>query len=88
MIPAVSPLVGRLREIVGPENLLTAKSELMVYECDGFTIEKQQPEVVVFPTSTEHIVQIVKLCNELNLPFLARAREQASPEDACRSAAE
>src|SRR5215469_8685951 len=67
-----SPLLDRLRAIVGPEGMLTAKCDLLVYECDGFTIEKNQPEVVVFPTSTEQIVQIVKLCNELNLPFLAR----------------
>jgi glycolate oxidase len=67
-----SSLFDRLRSIVGPEGILTAKCDLLVYECDGFTIEKNQPEVVVFPTSTEQIVQIVKLCNELNLPFLAR----------------
>ena len=52
--------------------ILTAKSDLLVYECDGFTIEKNQPEVVVFPTTTEQIVQIVKACNELGLPFLAQ----------------
>ncbi len=67
-----SPLIDRLGAIVGPENILTAKCDLMVYECDGFTIEKKQPEVVVFPTSTDHIARIVKLCNELDLPFLAR----------------
>jgi len=69
---AESPLVSRLRAIVGPENLLTAACDLMVYECDGFTIEKKQPEVVVFPRSTEDIVAIVSLCNELDVPFLAR----------------
>ncbi|MCE9529944.1 MAG: FAD-binding protein [Planctomycetes bacterium] len=67
-----SPLIDRLRTIVGPEGILTSKSDLMVYECDGFTIEKNQPDVVVFPTTTEQIVRIVKLCNELNVPFLAR----------------
>jgi len=69
---AESPLVSRLRAIVGPENLLTAACDLMVYECDGFTIEKKQPEVVVFPRSTQDIVAIVSLCNELDVPFLAR----------------
>src|SRR5215207_2818093 len=67
-----SSLLDRLRAIVGPENLLTERPDLMVYECDGFTIEKKQPDVVVFPTSTEQIVRIVKVCNELNVPFLAR----------------
>ena len=67
-----SRLLDRLRTIVGMEGMLTAKSDLLVYECDGFTIEKNQPEVVVFPTTTEQIVQIVKTCHELRVPFLAR----------------
>lgn len=62
----------RLQAIVGPDAVLTTPSELLVYECDGFTIEKNKPDVVVFPTSTEHIVEIVKVCNELDVPFLPR----------------
>lgn len=62
----------RLEAIVGPGGVLSAASDLVVYECDGYTIEKNKPDVVVFPTSTEQIAQIVKVCNELNLPFLAR----------------
>lgn len=71
-IVSSSTLLDRLRSIVGPEGLLTAPSELMVYECDGFTIEKNKPEVVIFPTSTEQVVKIVRVCNDLDLPFLAR----------------
>jgi glycolate oxidase len=67
-----SPLIHRLRAIVGAPNLLTERPDLIVYECDGFTIEKNQPDVVVFPTSTDQILQIVKVCNEENVPFLAR----------------
>jgi glycolate oxidase len=72
--PAVSQaaLVARMRAAVGADNVLTAAADLAVYECDGFTIEKNRPEVVVFPTTTEQIVGIVKACGELGLPFLAR----------------
>lgn len=65
-------LINRLRSIVGPEALLTAPSDLLVYECDGYTIAKNKPDVVVFPTSTEQIVQIVNVCKECDVPFLAR----------------
>src|ERR1700737_191390 len=65
-------LIDRLRPIVGSGGILTSPSELLVYECDGFTIEKNKPDVVVFPTSTEQVVQIVRACVELNVPFLAR----------------
>ncbi len=61
-----------MNAIVGPDNVLTAAADLAVYECDGFTIAKSRPDVVVFPTTTEHIVGIVSACNELGISFLAR----------------
>ncbi|HLJ94331.1 MAG TPA: FAD-linked oxidase C-terminal domain-containing protein [Gemmataceae bacterium] len=65
-------LVDRLRTIVGRDALLTSPSDLLVYECDGYTIEKNKPDVVVLPTSTDQVVQIVKVCNECAVPFLPR----------------
>ncbi len=67
-----SNLNRRLRDIVGDQGLITSPSELTVYECDGYTIEKNRPDVVVFPTSTEQVVKIVQLCNELDVSFLPR----------------
>ena len=75
-MPAIAPppslLCRRLEAIVGADGILSAASDLVVYECDGYTIEKNKPDVVVFPTTLEQIVAVVKLCNELNVPFLAR----------------
>src|SRR5271165_629524 len=68
----MSVLTDRLRTIVGPDAVLTSPSDLLVYECDGFTIEKNKPDVVVFPASTEQVVRVVKACGECNVPFLAR----------------
>src|SRR6266852_3505359 len=65
-------LAERLRHVVGTDAILTSPSDLLVYECDGFTIEKNKPEVVVFPTSTDQVVQIVRICKELGVPFLPR----------------
>jgi glycolate oxidase len=69
---ASTSLSDHLRTIVGPGGVLASPSELLVYECDGYTIEKNRPDVVVFPNTTEQVVQIVKLCNELDVPFLPR----------------
>jgi glycolate dehydrogenase FAD-linked subunit len=66
------PLLDRLQKIVGPDAVLTAPSDLLVYECDGYTIEKNRPDVVVFPTSTAQVAEIVRVCNELDVPFLPR----------------
>src|SRR5712692_4307281 len=71
-MPSVADLIQRLRDIVGSNALLTSPSELLVYECDGFTIEKNKPDVVVFPTSTEQVVRIVRACDESKVPFLPR----------------
>jgi glycolate oxidase len=65
-------LPDRLRSALGPEAVITAASERIVYECDGYTIEKNRPDVVVFPRTTADVVAIVKICNEFDVPFLAR----------------
>src|SRR5713101_4607733 len=71
-VGTIGNLINRLRAVVGSEGILASPSDLLVYECDGYTIEKNKPDVVVFPTTTEQVVQIVKLCNELDVPFLPR----------------
>src|SRR6478735_1789113 len=69
---SLPPLIDQLRRAVGNENVLTADSDLMVYECDGFTIEKNSPDVVVFPRDTADVAEIVKICNASGVPFLPR----------------
>jgi glycolate oxidase len=69
----MTPLLeDRLRQILGRDGVLTSPSELLVYECDGYTIERNKPQIVVFPTSTQQVVEIVKACNESKTTFLPR----------------
>src|SRR4051812_28278155 len=63
-------ITERLRQIVGADGVLSAYSDLVVYECDGFVIEKNCPDVVVFPRTTQQISQIVRACNETGISFL------------------
>jgi glycolate oxidase len=70
-------LIDRLRAAVGRDAIVASPSDLLVYECDGYTIEKSTPDVVVFPTSTEQVVEVVKACNDANVPLpAARRRHQ------------
>src|SRR5438874_323883 len=69
---ASASLVDRLRAAVGRDALLTSPGELLVYECDGYVIEKNRPDVVVFPTTTQQVVEVVKVCNAFDVPFLPR----------------
>jgi glycolate oxidase len=65
-------LADRLRGIVGRDAVLASPGELLVYECDGYTVEKNKPDLVVFPASSEQVVEVVKACNESGVPFLPR----------------
>lgn len=65
-------LVNDLRAAVGVDNVLSNHSDLVVYECDGFVIEKNCPDVVVFPRNTEHVAAVVKIANRHGVPFLPR----------------
>jgi len=67
-----SDFLLELETIVGTQGLLSAREELLVYECDGYTIEKNSPDVVVFPTNTTQVVQIVQLCQRYQIPFVPR----------------
>ena len=68
----IAPLAKALRRRLGPENVLSARSDLAVYECDAFTIEKNRPDVVVFPRSTQQVAEVVKLSNEYDVPVVPR----------------
>ncbi|MBS0209074.1 MAG: FAD-binding protein [Planctomycetes bacterium] len=71
-IAGISELAAELRRIVGPDGVLSAAGEMLVYECDGFVVEKDTPDVVVFPRTTEHVRQIVLLCRRRQVPFVPR----------------
>jgi glycolate oxidase len=74
MTTTASPttFVDALREIMGPDGVLDAKSELLVYECDAFVLEKRSPLVAVFPRTPQQIARIVKLCVAEGVPFIPR----------------
>ena len=61
-----------LAEIVGVQRLLSSRDELLVYECDGYVVEKNVPDVVVFPMNSDEVLAIVKACIQHNVPFVPR----------------
>jgi glycolate oxidase len=61
-----------LAAIVAPSPVLSAPDDLLVYECDGHTLDKAPPSAVVFPTTAEQVAAIVKLANQYGVPFVAR----------------
>ena len=52
--------------------MLSSPSDLVVYECDAYTIEKARPDAVVFPHSTQQVAEVVRLCNRHDVPVVPR----------------
>ncbi|MCC6422796.1 MAG: FAD-binding protein [Phycisphaerales bacterium] len=65
-------LQAELAGILPAGDLMVDPSELFVYEFDGFTIARARPGAVVFPTSTEQVVQIVKLLAAAGVQIVPR----------------
>ena len=67
-----SAFLERLAAIVGRENLVCDASDLRVYECDAYTLEKHLPSVVALPQSTHEVSEIVRACVQEGVPFIPR----------------
>jgi glycolate oxidase subunit GlcD len=65
-------LIDNLAAIVGRENVLSKRDELLVYECDGLPQHKHRPRAVVFPSSTDETSAIMRELARANVPFTPR----------------
>ena len=70
--PVTRSVLAELRAIVGEDGVIAGAHELLVYECDAYTLERHLPGVVVLPRTTEEVVTVVKLCARENLPIIPR----------------
>ena len=66
------PLIQEFEKIVGKNNVVQRREELLVYECDGLTSYRQRPALVVLPRTTEEVSQVVKICDRDAIPWVAR----------------
>lgn len=65
-------LIQELRRVVGAENVFVEPSELLVWECDGYTLERQPPEAVVLPATTEEVSRVMRLLHQAKVPVIPR----------------
>ena len=65
-------LIDELGAIVGADAVVAGREELLVYECDAYTLEKNLPTAVVLPRTTDQVVALVKLCAKQNIPIIPR----------------
>ncbi len=64
--------ITRLREILGETQVLDDPVERLVYESDGYLLERRMPDVVVFPESTSQLSELMKFCCAEGVPVVPR----------------
>jgi glycolate oxidase len=64
-------LIDRLKEIVGPDYVLSSEMDLILYGYDA-SLQKAKPDVIVLPDSTEEVSKVVALAHKEKVPILAR----------------
>jgi glycolate dehydrogenase FAD-linked subunit len=65
-------LIAELSAIVGDGAIVSRASELKVYECDGWTIEKSAPELLVLPRTTGETSAVLRSLWRRGLAFVPR----------------
>ena len=70
--PITSEFISQLKNLMGEAFVLTQQSELAAYAQDETEDLTYFPEVVVKPHSAEEISQVLKWCNQYNVPLTPR----------------
>ncbi|MGC8667251.1 MAG: FAD-binding oxidoreductase [Chthonomonadales bacterium] len=65
-------ILGHLAAIVGADGVVADNAARATYNCDAYTVDRAEPDVVVLPRSTEEVAAIVQLCNRLGVPCTPR----------------
>ncbi|MEO8606205.1 MAG: FAD-linked oxidase C-terminal domain-containing protein [bacterium] len=65
-------LLAALGDLVGADALITRPGETRVYECDGWTLEKRVPDVVVLPRTPAEVAAVVRLLHQHRVAFVPR----------------
>ncbi|MDO8432516.1 MAG: FAD-linked oxidase C-terminal domain-containing protein [Candidatus Binatus sp.] len=70
---AIDPtLLEELRAILGSEAIVSRATELKVYECDGWTVEKSSPDVLLMPSTTAQLSAVMAALSRRNVAFVPR----------------
>ena len=61
-----------LKRFLDPKAVVSRREELLVYDCDGLTMDRHAPPLAVLPRSTDEVAAIVSACHQHSIPFVAR----------------
>ena len=61
-----------IQQILDAEGIVSHRSELKVYECDGWTIEKSAPELLLRPRTAAEVSAILALLHRRSVSYVPR----------------
>ncbi|MDH3757131.1 MAG: FAD-binding protein [Gammaproteobacteria bacterium] len=65
-------LAAMFRDLVDAQYVVAADESKRPYECDGLSVYKEMPGLVVMPSSTEEVRAIMRLCHRRKVPVVVR----------------
>ncbi len=65
-------LTQELKNILSEDQVVSGHAELIAFECDAYTVQKNHPEAITFPRTINDISNIIKFCNANSIPFTPR----------------
>lgn len=69
---AIAAITDVARRLLPAEGVITERSRLRTYECDGLAHYRVTPALVVIPEDAAQLAAVVAACAEHRVPFVAR----------------
>lgn len=71
-IPDFAGLIARIGSSVPAHCILSRVEDTRPYECDGLSLYRCLPPVVILPEDEAQVIAILQACKALNIPIVAR----------------
>ena len=70
--PQIERLTARFLQFLPASAVLSDTEDLRPYECDGLSVYRQTPMLVVLPASEAEVARILRICHDMRVPVVAR----------------
>ena len=70
--PRQRNVVAALLQLLPAHAVLWQSEDTTPYECDGLTVYRARPMAVVLPETSDQVAQVLRACQAMNVPVVAR----------------
>ncbi len=71
-LPDFPALIARLKKSIPAHCILSRAEDTRPFECDGLSLYRALPPVVVLPENEDQVIAVLQACKALNIPIVAR----------------